>query len=225
MGVVTLGLAESSRRVIDQLSRGNIYVMLFITAVACLIIGMGIPTTATYIVVASLAAPAIVTLSESSNFTVPLIAAHLFCFYFGILADDTPPVGLASFAAAAIAKCDPIATGLQGFRYHIRTAILPFAFIFNHELLLIGVDNIFRGLAVFAAGLVGVLAFVSATQGWFAARNKWYEAPLLLAVAVCMLRPDIPARCMGSADTLSSFAIGLMLYVALYFWQCRRIRG
>ncbi len=223
VGVVTLGLGGIITEVIDQLSRGNIYVMLFITAVACLIIGMGIPTTATYIVVASLAAPAIVTLSESSGFAVPLIAAHLFCFYFGILADDTPPVGLASFAAAAIAKSDPIATGLQGFRYHIRTAILPFAFIFNHELLLIGVDNIFRGLAVFAAGLVGMLAFVSATQGWFAVRNRWYEAPVLLAVTVCMLRPDIPARCMGSDGPLSSFAIGLMLYVTLYFWQRRRM--
>lgn len=225
VGVVTLGLGGIITEVIDQLSRGNIYVMLFITAVACLIIGMGIPTTATYIVVASLAAPAIVTLSDSSGFAVPLIAAHLFCFYFGILADDTPPVGLASFAAAAIAKSDPIVTGIQGFRYHIRTAILPFAFIFNHDLLLIGVDNVFRGLAVFAAGLVGVLAFVSATQGWFAVRNRWYEAPILLAVTVCMLRPDIPTRWMGSAGPLSSFAIGVTLYVALYFWQYRRTRS
>ena len=108
----------------------------------CLLLGMGLPTTANYIVVSSLMAPVIVTLGAQHGLIVPLIAVHLFVFYFGILADDTPPVGLAAFAAAAIARSDPIKTGIQGFTYDIRTAVLPFMFIFNTELLLIGVESI-----------------------------------------------------------------------------------
>ncbi|MGD8271411.1 MAG: TRAP transporter permease, partial [Desulfobacterales bacterium] len=125
VGVVALGLGQLITQIIDTLSGGNIFLMLVITAVASLIIGMGLPTTATYIVMASLTAPAIVTIGGMQGFIVPLMAAHLFCFYFGILADDTPPVGLAAYAAAAIAKSPPIPTGLQGFMYDIRTAILP----------------------------------------------------------------------------------------------------
>ncbi|RME40314.1 MAG: TRAP transporter fused permease subunit, partial [Deltaproteobacteria bacterium] len=101
VGVVTMGLGGLITDIIDTLSRGNIYAMLGITAFASLLLGMGLPTTATYIVMASLTAPAIVTIAEWQGFAVPLIAAHLFCFYFGILADDTPPVGLAAYAAAA----------------------------------------------------------------------------------------------------------------------------
>ncbi|MGB6010401.1 MAG: TRAP transporter permease, partial [Desulfobacterales bacterium] len=136
VGVVALGLGGLITQIIDVLSMGNIYLMLVITAVASLIIGMGLPTTATYIVMASLTAPAIVTIAGSQDWIVPLMSAHLFCFYFGILADDTPPVGLAAYAAAAIAKSPPIATGIQGFMYDIRTAILPFMFIFNSDLIL-----------------------------------------------------------------------------------------
>ena len=131
VGVVAMGLGGLITEVIDVLSGGNIFLLLVITAVASLIIGMGLPTTATYIVMASLTAPVIVEVGGSMDFIVPLMSAHLFCFYFGILADDTPPVGLAAYAAAAIAKSPPIPTGLQGFMYDIRTAILPFMFIFN----------------------------------------------------------------------------------------------
>jgi TRAP transporter 4TM/12TM fusion protein len=222
VGVVTLGLGGLITEFIDQVSGGNIYLMLVVTAVACLIVGMGIPTTATYIVVASLTAPALVLIAGNHGFVMPLIAAHLFCFYFGILADDTPPVGLASFAAAAIAGSEPISTSLQGFRYHIRTAILPFAFVFNHELLLIGVDSVFHGLVVLVTGCIGVLAFVSATQGWFATRNRWYESVLLLVVTVCMLRPGMMASSLPISSRYVALGIGTALYVGLYFWQRAR---
>ena len=105
-----------------------------------LILGMGLPTTANYIVVSSLMAPVIMSLGAANNVAIPLIAAHMFVFYFGILADDTPPVGLAAYAAAAISKGDPIRTGIQGFIYDMRTAVLPFIFIFNTQLLMIGID-------------------------------------------------------------------------------------
>jgi TRAP transporter 4TM/12TM fusion protein len=219
VGVVTLGLGGLVTEVIDHVSHGSIYAMLFATAIASIIIGMGIPTTATYIVVASLTAPAIVTLGADLGFVVPLLAAHLFCFYFGVLADDTPPVGLASFAAAAIAGSEPIATGLQGFRYHIRTAILPFVFIFNHELLLIGVSGFLHGVWVFATACVGVLAFVAGTQGWFATANRWYDVPVLLTVTVCMLRPDVIQGWLATSSRVPSFALGLGLFAGLYVLQ------
>ena len=108
---------------------------------------------------ASLTAPAIVEIGGMYDFIVPLMAAHLFCFYFGILADDTPPVGLAAYAAAAIAKSDPIATGIQGFMYDIRTAILPFMFIFNSDLILHNITSWPAGLLIFAMACMGNFAF------------------------------------------------------------------
>ncbi|MCX5860701.1 MAG: TRAP transporter permease [Deltaproteobacteria bacterium] len=222
VGVVTLGLGGLVTEVIERLSGGNLYVMLLITAIASLIIGMGLPTTATYIVVASLTAPAMVLLGEVNGFIIPLMAAHLFCFYFGILADDTPPVGLASFAAAAIAGSDPVATGLQGFMYHIRTAILPFIFVFNHDLLLIGVNTIAHGVLILFSSVLGILAFVSATQGWFVTSNRWYEVPCLLAVTLAMMRPDLPASWFGLPNKYITFFPGVALWLAIYFLQRHR---
>jgi TRAP-type uncharacterized transport system fused permease subunit len=149
-----------------------------------------LPTTANYIVVSTLMAPVIVQLSASHGLDIPLVAVHMFVFYFGILADDTPPVGLAAYAAAGISGGDPIRTGLQSFYYDIRTAILPFMFIFNTELLLIGVDSLFDFLRVATQGLIAMLLFVSATQGWLMMRNRWWETLLLLLIAFSLFRPD-----------------------------------
>ncbi len=194
VGVVALGLGNLISEIIDVLSMGNVFLMLVITAIASLIIGMGLPTTATYIVMASLTAPAIVTI-----FIVPLMSAHLFCFYFGILADDTPPVGLAAYAAAAIAKSPPIATGIQGFMYDIRTAILPFMFIFNSDLILHNVYSWSQGILIFVMTCMGNFAFAAATQGWFVAKNKIWELPLFLCVTFILMRPDQIASWLGMA--------------------------
>lgn len=224
VGVVTLGLGGLVTEVIDRLSGGNLYVMLLITALACLIVGMGLPTTATYIVVASLTAPAMVLLGEANGIIIPLMAAHLFCFYFGILADDTPPVGLASFAASAIAGSQPVATGLQGFMYHIRTAILPFVFVFNHDLLLMGVNSIAHAILILFSSVLGILAFVSATQGWFITSNRWYEVPCLLAVTLAMMRPDLTASWLGLPEKYKYFMFipGVVLWLAIFLLQRRR---
>ncbi len=224
VGVVALGLGGLITEVIEVVSFGNIFLMLAITAFASLIVGMGLPTTATYIVMASLTAPAIVTIAGLHEFAVPLMAAHLFCFYFGILADDTPPVGLAAYTAAAIAKSPPIATGIQGFMYDIRTAILPFMFIFNTDLILHGIDSWFQAGLIFAAACVGTFAFASATQGWFVAKNRWYEIPLFLCVTLAMLRPDAVASWLdiGQDQRYWTYLIGIALYIALYWWQRRR---
>jgi hypothetical protein len=149
---------------------------------------MGLPTTANYIVVSALLAPVIVTLGQQSGLLVPLIAVHLFVFYFGIMADVTPPVGLASFAAAAISGGDPIKTGIVGFFYSLRTAALPFLFIFNTELLLINVDFL-HGVFIFLVATGAMLLFAAATQGWFLVKSRLWESVALLLLAFTFFRP------------------------------------
>ncbi|WP_456269047.1 TRAP transporter permease [Kushneria sp. AK178] len=173
---------------VEQLSMGSLMLMLLLTAVLSLILGMGLPTTANYIVVSALLAPVIVQLGQQQGLIVPLIAVHLFVFYFGIMADVTPPVGLASFAAAAISGADPIRTGFQAFWYSLRTAALPFLFIFNTDLLLIDVD-LWHGIVIFVVATLAMLIFAAATQGWFVTRSRWYETVLLLLIAFTLFRP------------------------------------
>jgi hypothetical protein len=139
-------------------------------------------------VVSALLAPVIVTLGQQNGLIVPLIAVHLFVFYFGIMADVTPPVGLASFAAAAVSGGDPIRTGFTAFFYSLRTVVLPFLFIFNTDLLLIGVDFV-GAVLIFIKATIAMLIFAAATQGYFIARNRIWEAAALLLVAFTLFRP------------------------------------
>lgn len=224
VGVVTMGLGGLVTDIIDTLSMGNLYLMLVIVAICSLILGMGLPTTANYIVMASLTAPALVHLADLNGFAVPLIAAHLYVFYFGILADDTPPVGLAAYAAAAIAKSDPIKTGVQGFFYDIRTAALPFMFIFNTDILLIGITNVFEALFVFVMTCIGTCAFAAATQGWFIAKNRWHEFIGLALVCGFMFRPYFFAGLIGIEEHHLAYLLGAGLFVVLYLMQKPRAR-
>jgi TRAP transporter 4TM/12TM fusion protein len=189
VGTVTLtGIGQVMAEFVEYLSGGNIFLILLFTAIISLILGMGLPTTANYIVVSSLMAPVIVELGAANGILIPLIAAHLFVFYFGIMADVTPPVGLASFAAAAVSGGDPIKTGFTAFFYSLRTVLLPFIFVFNTDLLLIDVTWL-EGIVVFITALAAMLLFAAATQGWFLARSRWWESAALLLVALMLLRP------------------------------------
>ena len=190
VGTVSLtGIGLVMTELVDFLSGGNLMVMLLLTAFICIILGMGMPTTASYVVVATLMAPVIVELAAQSDLAVPLVAVHMFVFYFGLMADVTPPVGLAAYAAAAISGADPVKTGIQGFRYEIRTGLLPFIFIFNTELLMIGVENVAHAVLVCASALLAMLLFVAATQNWFIVRSRWYESVALLLVCFTLFRP------------------------------------
>jgi TRAP-type uncharacterized transport system fused permease subunit len=190
VGTVTLtGVGQLIIGWVEFIAAGNLFLILLFTAIISLILGMGLPTTANYIVVSSLMAPVIMSLGAANNVAIPLIAAHMFVFYFGILADDTPPVGLAAYAAAAISKGDPIRTGIQGFIYDIRTAVLPFLFIFNTQLLMIGIGNIFNFILVVISSIIAILLFASATQGYWLVRNRWWESVALLLVAFMLFRP------------------------------------
>ena len=188
--VGSTGLSNAMIEVVEVISGGNIIILLFMVMVLCLILGLGLPTTANYLVVAALMANVIVEIGGASGIILPLIAVHLYVFYFGLMADVTPPVGLAAYAASAISRADPIKTGIQAFWYEIRTAILPIVFIFNPELLLIGVESIWHGLLIFCVSLIAIFAFTSAAQGWLLTKLKWYEIIALLLITVSMFRPD-----------------------------------
>jgi TRAP transporter 4TM/12TM fusion protein len=190
VGTVTLtGIGLKMTEFVEFISGGYLILMLIFTAVISLILGMGLPTTANYIVVATLMAPVVVELGAQSGLIVPLIAVHLFVFYFGIMADVTPPVGLASFAAAAVSGGDPIKTGFTAFWYSMRTAALPFFFIFNTQLLLIGLDTWFHLIGTVITAVLAMLIFAAGTMGWFVTRSRLWESALLILIAFTLFRP------------------------------------
>ncbi|MBT0959340.1 TRAP transporter permease [Alphaproteobacteria bacterium KMM 3653] len=189
VGAVTLtGIGQVMAEFVEFLSGGNLLAMLFFVAVISIVLGMGLPTTANYIVVSSLMAGVVVELGAQNGLIVPLVAVHMFVFYFGIMADVTPPVGLASFAAAAISKGDPLKTGFQAFFYSIRTALLPFLFIFNTDLLLIDVGPV-QAVFVFIIALIAMLLFAAGTMNYFMVKSKLWESAALLVAAFVLFQP------------------------------------
>ncbi len=189
VGTVTLtGIGQVMADLVEFLSGGNLIAMLALVGVLSLILGMGLPTTANYIVVSSLMAGVVVSLGAQSGLIVPLIAVHLFVFYFGIMADVTPPVGLASFAAAAVSGGDAIRTGFIAFFYSLRTVALPFMFIFNTDLLLIDVGWV-QGILVFVTASIAILVFTAGTMNWFLVKSRIYESVALVLVAFALFQP------------------------------------
>ncbi len=188
--VASTGLSTNLIIVIESLAKDNVIILILLTILLCLLLGMGLPTTANYVVVASLMSMVLVDVGNASGYIFPLIAVHLFVFYFGLMADVTPPVGLASYAAAGISGGDPLKTGVQAFWYSLRTGILPIVFLFNHELLLMGIENFFHAIIVIITSLTGILIFTSATQGWFFNKLRWYEILVFLFISLSLLSPD-----------------------------------
>ena len=188
--VGSTGLSTNLIVVIESVAKDNVIILIFLTIVLCLLLGMGLPTTANYVVVASLMSMVLVDVGNASGFIFPLIAVHLFVFYFGLMADVTPPVGLASYAAAGISGGDPLKTGVQAFWYSLRTGILPIVFLFNHELLLIGIENIWHALLVIFTSLIGILVFTAATQRWMFNKLRWFEIIIFLIISISLLSPE-----------------------------------
>lgn len=189
VGAVTLtGIGQVMAEFVEFLSGGNLLAMLFFVALISIVLGMGLPTTANYIVVSSLMAGVVVELGAQAGLVVPLVAVHMFCFYYGIMADVTPPVGLASFAAAAISRGDPLKTGFTAFFYSLRTALLPFLFIFNTDLLLIDVNWV-QAIGIFFIALLAMLIFAAGTMGYFLTRNRRWESAALIFAAFILFRP------------------------------------
>jgi TRAP transporter 4TM/12TM fusion protein len=191
VGAITLtGIALRMTEFVEFVSQGNVMVMLLFIAFVCLVLGLGVPTTANYVLVATLMAPVVVELGAQAGLVIPLIAVHLFVFYYGIIGDITPPVGLATFAAAAISGEDAIATGIQGAIYAMRTVILPFIWIFNPALLLIDIDSVAELVIVVLASMSAMLVFAAITMWWFRVRCRFWEVLVLGVACLLLFRPD-----------------------------------
>jgi len=189
-GITLTGLGLRMTDFVEFVSQGNVFAMLLFIAFVCLVLGLGVPTTANYVLVATLMAPVVVELGAQSGLIIPLIGVHLFVFYYGIMGDITPPVGLATFAAAAISGEDAIQTGIQGSLYALRTVILPFIWIFNPQLLLLDVNSSFELARVVVASTVAMLVFSALTMFWFRVKMRWWEALVLSVAVVLLFRPD-----------------------------------
>ncbi|AHX04571.1 TRAP transporter permease [Ehrlichia japonica] len=195
VGAVSLtGFGLSISGLLDSIAHGNLFFSLLVTAVICIVLGMGMPATGCYIIVSTLMAPILTSVIHKNGLYVPQIAIHLFVFYFGIMADVTPPVGIASYAAAAIAKGNAFKTGIQSFLYNIRTMIVPFLFIYNSELILYDITNIWDNVFIIFVSLVGILSVSAAMQGYFIRKSKLYESIMLLMVGVVLIMPNYIAK-------------------------------
>lgn len=191
IGVVTLtGVGLKLANAILTLSDGSLALTLVLTMLASIVLGMGLPTTAKYIVLATIAAPAI------QSFGVPVLAAHLFILYFGILADLTPPVALAAYAAAGIARADPNATGFMAVKLALAGFLIPYIFCYNPGLLMIGASNLEVAFIVVTAA-VGIAALSFASVGYWLRNLYLLERLILLAAAVTLIIPGLRTDIVG----------------------------
>ncbi|MGM0533349.1 MAG: TRAP transporter permease [Campylobacterota bacterium] len=245
VGTITLtGLGLFMTEVIQTIAGNNILLILLLVALMSLILGMGLPTTANYIIVSAMTVPVISELSVANGYMVPLIALHLFVFYFGILADDTPPVGIAAYAGAAIAKSDPIKTGVQGFIYDMRTAILPFMFFFNPNLVLLEpgnpddfysefmmldwvkyesnwtwITNPFDIAVIFTTAILGMFAFATASQGYYVIRTTIIERLLFVCAIPLFFLPNVAQKYLHLPSEYLSYLLGLGIFAGVYGLQ------
>jgi len=205
--VTQTGLGLKLSALVMSLARGNLWLTLFFTMIMSIILGMGLPTTAKYIVLTTITAPTLVGMG------VPLLAAHLFVFYYACAADDTPPVALAGYAAAGIARSNPVATGWMGFKFDFAAFLIPYTFIFAPALILLERDPV-TVVSVFLTALAGIVAFSAALQDWFVTRTLLWERLTLFAAAFVLIDPGLITDVVGG---------GLLL--AVYLAQRARIKA
>ena len=211
--VVKTGLGLSLANGLVSASGGNILLTLFFTMIAALILGMGSPTTANYVITSTIAAPAIITLlmldmPEGAKIPVAIaLSAHLFVFYFGIIADITPPVALAAMSAAAVSGGEPIKTGIISAKLAIAAFIIPYMFVLSPEMLMID-TTIFEVSIVLISALAGMIAIGAGVIGYWYRKVKWYERILAIIAGLLLVYPE------GVSDI-----IGLVLFVSLFAIQ------
>jgi len=207
VGVISLtGLGLRMTIFFSVLAGDSLFILLVISAAMSIVLGMGLPTTAKYVIMATLVAPAVLFVEPD----LPVVGIHLFILYYAILADDTPPVGVAAYSAAAVARSEPIRTGIQGFKVDMAAFLLPFMFIYNTEFLLI--DTTWdRAALISLTSLFGMYCFSAVIQRWLFTKLRIYEQVILLAIAISMIWP-----------TVLTDIIGVSVFVAIYILQRRR---
>ena len=172
---------------------------LFCTMITSLVLGMGVPTTANYLITATVAAPILIKMG------IPIMAAHLFSFYFGIMSDVTPPVALAAYAGSAIAKSDPLKSGIEASKLAIGAFLVPYMFAMN-PVLIMQADSPLQVIQPLITAVLGMVGISAAMTGFFRAPLRWYEQIVLAAAGLMMLYPEIITD-----------IIGIVVIVALYF--------
>ncbi|WP_134704128.1 TRAP transporter permease [Ammoniphilus sp. YIM 78166] len=204
VGVVTLtGVGLKFANGLLSFSGGIVLLTLFFTMIASIILGMGTPTTANYIITSTIAAPAIIALGA------PTLSAHMFTFYFGIVADITPPVCLAAFAAAGIAKSSPMRTGLNSTKLAIAAFIIPYIFVLSPELLLID-TTIGESLFVIMTATVGMLGISAGLIGYWMDHMKVWERIWAISAGLCLIVPGLWTDTYGLGSLALIFALQVM---------------
>ena len=184
-GVVTLtSLGSTLIDVIVPIAQNNLFIALFLTMITCIVLGMGVPTTANYLIMATITAPIL------TEMGLPLLAAHMFVFYFGIVADITPPVALAAYAGSAIANSNPLKTGVTATRLAITAFIIPYIFAFNPKMLFIEA-TLTEVLLIIVTSCVGIFALSAALEGYMFRKLKIYEVLPLIAGGLLMIYPGV----------------------------------
>jgi TRAP transporter 4TM/12TM fusion protein len=178
------------------MTHSNLFVALFITMISCLILGMGIPTTANYIIMATVTAPMVIKAGEAAGYAVPVLAAHMFVFYFGIVADITPPVALAAYAGSAIAKSNPIKTGITATRLAITAFLIPYIFVFSPSMLLIDTTPL-QVAQIVATSFVGMMGIAIGLEGYMWRRVNLVERLMAVAGGLLLIDPGLVTDIIG----------------------------
>ena len=207
VGTVTLtGLGQHLIGALLSVAQSSQLLALVLTMIACIILGMGVPTTANYVIMATICAPILIKMG------FPLLAAHMFVFYFGIVADITPPVALAAYAGAAIANANPMKTGLIATRLAVTAFIVPYIFIFSPEMLFINTD-VLTVIRICITSVVGIVAVASALEGYLKCKMSWPERIAALGAGLMLIHPE-----------LITDIVGVALVAALYLFQIQKAK-
>jgi len=195
VGLVSLSyLGQELMDLLVIVSGSSLFLALVLVMLACIVLGMGVPTTANYVIMATMAAPLILKIAPAT----PVLAAHMFVFYFGIVADITPPVALAAYAGSAIAKSDPLKTGITATRLAITAFIIPYVFVLQPKMLFIDAHAI-EIIKIVLTSFVGIVAISAGMEGYFRTKMAWYERIVSLGAGLCLITPDTLTDIIGIA--------------------------
>lgn len=202
-GTITMtGLANLMINGIVTIANGQVIIALFFTMICCIILGMGVPTTANYCIMAATCAPILVRMG------VPMIAAHFFVFYFGIVADLTPPVALAAYAGAAIAQANPMKTAIQATKLAIAAFVVPYVFALNPVMLFEGNPGVFQVILIAATSLIGIFGVSAGLEGWILTKMNPFQRVISAAAGILLIDPS------PLTDV-----IGVAVIVLIIVWQ------
>ena len=204
-GCITVtGLASILINAIVQLAGNATFIGLILTMVCCIILGMGVPTTANYCIMASTCAPILIKMGY------PLVAAHFFVFYFGIVADITPPVALAAYAGSAIAKSNPMKTGINATKLAIAAFIVPFIFAYNPQMLFENVTSVFQVVQIVITALLGIFAVAAGLEGYILRKMGWPLRVLAVVGGLTLLIPGTVSDLIGLVIVAGIIALQLL---------------